>query len=233
MLPLLARDFHRVSLAGPLSNIPAVILTGVIVPLGFLALLATIQWFAHWPRLTYRIPGPPAWLTVLFFAAFVALAIAARAAAMRKKAPGARLRLPDPITIGEWVVGIAVAVFALVVATCPFAPKLQDGKFEVSVLDVGQGDSIFVASPGGHMMLIDGGGQAGAEAISGARSGPDTGEDVVSPYLWSRGIKKLDVVALPMRITTTSMGCMPRWRIFRCASCGSGGTKRLRRLWRC
>jgi competence protein ComEC len=92
--------------------------------------------------------------------------------------------------------GIAVAVFALVVAIYPFAPKLQDGKFEVSVLDVGQGDSIFVASPGGHTMLIDGGGQAGAEAISGARSGPDTGEDVVSPYLWSRGIKKLDVVAL-------------------------------------
>src|ERR1700722_4768524 len=220
MLPLLARDFHRVSLAGPLSNIPAVILTGVIVPLGFLALLATfiwsrvavvlakllsgcvgmllatIQWFAHWPRLTYRIPGPPAWLTVLFFAALVALAIAARAAAMRKKAPGAMLRLPDPITIGEWVSGIAVAVFALVVATYPFAPRLQHGKFEVSVLDVGQGDSIFVVSPGGHMMLIDGGGQAGAEAISGARSGPDTGEDVVSPYLWSRGIKKLDVVAL-------------------------------------
>jgi competence protein ComEC len=82
MLPLLARDFHRVSLAGPLSNIPAVILTGIIVPLGFLALVATfiwskiavmlakllnlcvgmlltaIEWFAHWPRLTYRIPGP-------------------------------------------------------------------------------------------------------------------------------------------------------------------------------
>ena len=220
MLPLLARDFHRVSLAGPLSNIPAVILTGVIVPLGFLALLATfiwsrvavvlakllsgcvgmllatIQWFAHWPRLTYRIPGPPAWLTVLFFAALVALAMAARAAAMRKKAPGAMRRLPDPITVGEWVSAIAVAAFALVVATYPFAPRLQHGKFEVSVLDVGQGDSIFVVSPGGHMMLIDGGGQAGAEAISGARSGPDTGEDVVSPYLWSRGIKKLDVVAL-------------------------------------
>ena len=114
----------------------AVILTGVIVPLGFLALLATfiwsrvavvlakllsecvgmllatIQWFAHWPRLTYRIPGPPAWL-VLFFAALVALAIAARTAAMRKKAPGAMRRLPGPITVGEWVSAIAVAAFAL------------------------------------------------------------------------------------------------------------------------
>ena len=44
MMPLLAQDFHRVSLAGPLSNIPAVILTGLIVPLGFLALLATFVW---------------------------------------------------------------------------------------------------------------------------------------------------------------------------------------------
>lgn len=93
MFRLLARDFHRVSLARPLSNISAVILTGIIVPLGFLALLATFIWskaaillakllslcvgmllttiqsFAHWPRLTYRIPGPPVWLIVAFFAA--------------------------------------------------------------------------------------------------------------------------------------------------------------------
>jgi len=220
MLPLLARDFHRVSLAGPLSNIPAVILTGVIVPLGFLALLATfiwsriamvlakllgacvgmllgtIHWFAHWPRLAYRIPGPPDWLIVMFFAAFVALAIAARTAARRKKAPGKARLLPDPIRISEWASGAAVLAVAVIVATYPFAPNLQRGKFEVSVLDVGQGDSIFVVSPGGHTMLIDGGGQAGAEAITGARSGPDTGEDVVSPYLWSRGIKRIDVVAL-------------------------------------
>ena len=44
MMPILAQDFHRVSLAGPLSNIPAVILTGLIVPLGFLTLLATFVW---------------------------------------------------------------------------------------------------------------------------------------------------------------------------------------------
>jgi len=45
-------------------------------------------------------------------------------------------------------------------------------------------------------MLIDGGGLSGSERVGGYRSGPDVGEEVVSPYLWSRGIKKLDVVAL-------------------------------------
>jgi competence protein ComEC len=220
MLPLLARDFHRVSLAGPLSNVPAVILTGIIVPLGFLALMATfvwskaafilakllglcvgmllttIEWFAHWPRLTYRIPGAPLWAVVGFFAAFVALAMVARMAALGRKDPKARRQMPEPIKIGEWASALAVAAFAIIVGVYPFAPNLHHGKFEVSVLDVGQGDSIFVASPNGRTMLVDGGGQAGAEAISGARTGPDTGEDVVSPYLWSRGLKKIDVLAL-------------------------------------
>jgi len=34
MLPLMARDFHRVTLAGPIVNLTAVPMVGVIVPLG-------------------------------------------------------------------------------------------------------------------------------------------------------------------------------------------------------
>ena len=45
-------------------------------------------------------------------------------------------------------------------------------------------------------MLIDGGGLAGSEWVGGYRSGTDVGEEVVSPYLWARGLKRIDVVAL-------------------------------------
>ncbi len=40
MLPLFASEFHRITLAAPLANFAAVPLTAVIVPLGFLTLIA-------------------------------------------------------------------------------------------------------------------------------------------------------------------------------------------------
>jgi competence protein ComEC len=66
----------------------------------------------------------------------------------------------------------------------------------VTVLDVGQGDSLFVTFPGGHTMLVDAGGTLGSFHAGGMRSGLDIGEDVVSPYMWSRGLKQIEVVAL-------------------------------------
>ena len=38
MLPMMAREFHRISLLGPVANLFAVPLTSAIVPLGFFGL---------------------------------------------------------------------------------------------------------------------------------------------------------------------------------------------------
>ncbi|HWF38695.1 MAG TPA: ComEC/Rec2 family competence protein [Candidatus Acidoferrales bacterium] len=225
MLPLLATDFHRISLQGPISNIPAVILTGLIVPAGFLALamsfvwsglalamakgvsfgvgllLASVDWFSRVPHTSYRIPGPPLWLVIAFAGALFALAATARATthttvgkrrAQRKK----RNQLAAPIALAEYGSAAALLALTVLVATYPFAPSLPSGHLEVNILDVGQGDSSFVAFPDGRTLLIDGGGLAGSERVGGYRSGFDVGENVVSPYLWSQGIKKIDAIAL-------------------------------------
>jgi competence protein ComEC len=205
MLPPLAYYFHRVALAGPFANIPALLLTGLAVPIGFLMLAATllsrtlaawlakflglilamldtsVRWFAGLHGASFRIPGPPAAL----MAAFVGLAILlAAAVAMRWKA--------------RWTLSAATGLIAaaLLIATHPFAPHLPPGRLELTVLDVGQGDSLFLTFPHGRTMLVDGGGEVGVFHSGGMRSGIDVGEDVVSPYLWSRGLKKIDVVAL-------------------------------------
>jgi competence protein ComEC len=220
MMPLLAQDFHRVSLAGPVSNIPAVLLTGLIVPLGFLtlaitfiwsrlamvlakalglcsaALLATVEWFSKIPRVSYRIPGPPVWLMVAFLAALIVLAGAARAAVARRSSRAAKRQMPPPIARAEWVSALILAALTILVASYPFAPGLDRGKLGVTVLDVGQGDSIFAEFPGGRTMLVDGGGLASSEWVGGYHTGIDIGEEVVSPYLWSRGLKRIDVVVL-------------------------------------
>ncbi len=160
MMLLLAQDFHRVSLAGPVGNIPAVILTGLIVPLGLVTLaatfawmrlalllaralgfcttllLGTVDWFSRIPRASYRIPGPPAWLILAFFAALILLAVASRAAAGRFNRAARRQPAP-PVRLSEWITALALAALTILVATYPFAPKLARGKLEVNVLDVG------------------------------------------------------------------------------------------------
>jgi competence protein ComEC len=209
MLPLLASDFHRVTLSGPVVNLFAVPLTGIIVPLGFLTLacglvlptlakwisaplglltatlLHGVQRFARFPRWSYRIPGPPEWLMLVFFLLALGLVVSLRLRA------GSLLRRK----LGLFTAG-SLAAAAVVIALFPFAPKWSPGKLELTVLDVGQGDSLFVVSPKGHTLLIDGGGSLSYLSDQESHSGPDPGEDAVSPYLWSRGFKRLDVVAL-------------------------------------
>ena len=205
MLPLMAHDFHRVTLSGLLANLIAVPLTAILVPLGFATLGSTllapklaillsvplgwltgllihsIGWIARFSRWSYRIPAPPLWLIAAFFAASLALAITLRTPSSRRP------------RLGSFVV---MGTATLLIAIHPFSPRWKSGWLELNVLDVDQGDSLFLVSPHGRTILVDAAGPFNDPYHKAQMRGSDPGEDAVSPYLWSRGFQKIDVVAL-------------------------------------
>jgi competence protein ComEC len=80
---------------------------------------------------------------------------------------------------------------ALYISLIPPMPQIHRNTMELTAIDVGEGDSLLVVSPTGKTLLIDAGGPVGGQPTDF-----DYGENVVSSYLWNRGIQRLDAVAL-------------------------------------
>jgi len=185
--------FHRAPFSGFLANLIVTPLMTASVPAGALALLTGFAPLARAAELLItishalaswlssrdsapRIPDAPLWLMLATAAAFCCTACALHRRGRLWTAPAA----------------LTVALLA-VMAAHPFAPKLDRGVLELTAVDVGQGESLLMVAPGGATMLIDGG---GLPALHGEAPRLDIGEDVVSPYLWSRGLRRLDIVAV-------------------------------------
>ena len=220
VLPM-ALYFHRATVFALPANLLSIPLVGVLLPLGIATFLASLL-------------SP--WLAALPGAALAFLLHAVTAAIHRiSHAQAADLRVPGP-TISHalaalaclafccWAVrrsrayawaAVAVLPLTATIVLWPTAPAVHSGQLEVTAIDVGQGDSLLVVSPPGHAMLIDAGGPTGAAAnaenaagLGSENAAFDIGEEVVSPYLWSRQLHRLDIVALT-HAHSDHMGGMP------------------------
>ncbi|HEY6308923.1 MAG TPA: ComEC/Rec2 family competence protein [Candidatus Angelobacter sp.] len=197
VLPMRAY-FHRAAVIGLPGNVLALPLAGVMLNAGVAAIalsylslrlarlaawiaaaalhwtLACLGWLSHLHVAQWRVPDA-GWALSLAAAAGIVLALFA----VRRRRSAA------------WA-GVAILfVSAAAAAFFTAPPRTTPGKLEITAIDVGQGDSLLVISPEGRAMLVDGGGNIGP-----TRGEFDFGEDVVSPYLWSRGLERLDVVVL-------------------------------------
>jgi competence protein ComEC len=190
-LPVVAFYFNQVPWMGVVTNLVAIPVTGIVlVPLGLLAaawtagtgagdlaiaggLESLLDWMTQGLRWCAEVPGgewhvaAPALPAVGLF--YIGLLMAGAACASRRmRIVGAGL----VILLATWWIA---------------SPRLgaDHDRWRVTFLDVGQGDSAVLELPDGQTVLIDGG--ARYERF-------DMGRGVVAPFLWNRGIRRLDHV---------------------------------------
>jgi len=192
VMPIIATTFHRVIFSGLILNLIGIPLVTVVMAAGYVFLpvafvfpflagaaaeglafllrvfLASTRLLDGLPFLSGRVPTPSGPVVIAYYAFLLLLLLPVRFAWPRRIA----------------FLGFAAA-FA-VLATYPFSSTVKD--LTVTVIDVGQGDSILIEFPGTSKMLIDGGGLPTGTF--------DIGESVVSPFLWDKGIKRIDRLVL-------------------------------------
>jgi competence protein ComEC len=213
VLPM-AVSFHRLPVFSVPANLAVLPAIGLLVPSAILTFGASL--------ISARLALLPGAATAMLLHAVTW--IINRLSGMN----GADLRVPGPTpwialaAVGAWLVCVwlvrrsrltafAAALALPLVAACivwPEPPLITPGALEITALDVGQGDSILAIGPQGATMLIDAGGPIGSHGQAETVSAFDIGEQVVAPYLWSRRLRRLDVLVLT-HAHSDHMGGMP------------------------
>jgi competence protein ComEC len=162
----------------------------------------------EWRKASFRAPdfgGHGEIVFIAYFAAVLILIIAVNEWNPFRKGDGeedARRKMIGRAATAAST--ITIIALGWLLAVHPFKHEYERGRLSVTFLDVGQGDSILISFPQGSLMLLDSGGRAGFDSREGVEEEEDEvfvedrigiGEAAVAPYLWRRGIRRLDWIA--------------------------------------
>jgi competence protein ComEC len=167
--PVLVYQFNRVSLVGVFLNILMVPLASLLIPTVLLMTLVgtistTLAALPAWPMLeiarfflwlpkvvanfsfsSLHVPTPPSlWLVFYFLALFTGLLILST-----------RAQYKEGLLKKCFVIS---ALPALVLFSWPRVLQFPSDTLTISVLDVGQGESLLIEFPNGETLVMDGGG---------------------------------------------------------------------------
>jgi competence protein ComEC len=211
VLPM-AVYFHRITLVALPANLFGLPLLAFMLPLALLtfllgcihpalavptgtvtaSLLHAISWLIHLfgslSASSLRTSNPPTWSLFCFAVGWITALWMVRLSR-------------------RWKLTALVTIFvASLLVLWPVPTTHHRGVMEVTAIDVGQGDSLLIVTPDGHTLLVDAGGPVGGPRTDDPQF--DVGEQVVSQYLWTRHIRRLDAIALT-HAHSDHMGGMP------------------------
>lgn len=174
--PLLATTFHQVSISAPLANalaapaIPVATVGGAlgvgivvaapaVAPLVGAALAIATGYLVNVIELAARFPGalvPTGNVAPLIVVPYASALLAW--AALPTPEGRSLIEHLSPRRLAWPATSVAAAIGAILsVAACNAVVAAQPGELVLSVLDVGDGDAVFLRSPRRHTILVDGG----------------------------------------------------------------------------
>ncbi len=197
MLPTICY-FHRVNPRAVWANMAVLPLTAWLMPTAMLGVV--FSYISHWLAL------PFAWAARISLAGILWAVHGSGGAHLHDL----RVAMPDGRVVTMLVVCyllalllarrhrvlatlsvVALAASAWMLYAHPRPFSYRPNAIEITAVDVGQGDCFLLVSPQGHALLLDSGGLIGPH-----HGDLDIGEDVVSPYLWHRGLQRLEAAAV-------------------------------------
>ncbi len=211
VIPIIIYNFNVIYLSGFISNIFTMSLSGIImmagmilfiinlfifplvlIPMKIVSILIKIMnyiamFFSNINWLTYYTVTPNKISIILYYVLLIYV--------FAEKQDTSVFGVNLPILLKDIIMQkklkriIIIAVILIII--CFNFIKLNNENIQISVIDVGHGDSILITTKNNKNILIDTG-----DSYNYGGSSFDAGEKIIVPYLLKRGIKSLDMLIL-------------------------------------